>query len=380
MIRTFHALRNVEPGFTQPEHLQALQISIPGSLVREPERVVRMQNDIADKLAAIPGVRSLAFTSEMPMQGTYQNWDAVCSEGKTLAGGDIPSLRIFKSISPGLFQTVGTRMVAGRDYTWTDLYGRRLVVIVSENLARELWGTPSAAVGKRVGTCLPGAPLREVIGVVQDVRDNGFQQPAPALVYWPSFGENKYRSGGFDLVRRVTFAIRTDRAGSEGLLNQINQAVWSVNASLPLASVRTMEDICNQSLAQTSFALVMLGIASSMALLLGIIGTYGVISYTVSQRRREIGIRLALGAQPGELKRMFVRYAVVLAGIGVAVGLGAAAGLMRLMKALLFGISPLDPLTYTTVPLVLVAAAVLASYLPARRAAKVDPVEALKAE
>jgi hypothetical protein len=271
-------------------------------------------------------------------------------------------------------------MVAGRDYTWTDLYGRRIVVIVSENFARELWGTPSAAVGKRLGTCLPGAPLREVIGVVQDVHDNGFQQPAPALVYWPSFGENKYRSGGFDVVRRVTFVIRTDRAGSEGLLNQIHQAVWSVNASLPLASVRTMQDICDQSLAQTSFALVMLGIASAMALLLGIIGIYGVISYTVSQRRREIGIRLALGAHPGELKGMFVRHAVVLAGIGAAVGLGAAAGLMRLMKALLFGISPLDPLTYTAVPLVLLASAALASYLPARRAAKVNPVEALKTE
>jgi len=141
-----------------------------------------------------------------------------------------------------------------------------------------------------------------------------------------------------------------------------------------------MQDVYDQSLARTSFTLVMLGIAGAMALVLGIIGIYGVMSYAVSQRRREIGIRLALGAQQSELRRMFVVSGLTLAGIGVAIGLGAAVGLMRLMKSLLFGISPLDPLTYAAVPLVLMAAAVLASYLPARRAAAVDPVEALRAD
>ena len=252
--------------------------------------------------------------------------------------------------------------------------------MISENLARELWGTSSAALGKRMGTCLPGAPLREVIGVVQDVRDNGVHEPSPAIVYWPSFGENIYVPGEVDAARTVTFAIRSERAGSQSFLSQLNQAVWSVNGSLPLASVRTMQDVYDQSLARTSFTLVMLGIGGTMALVLGIIGIYGVISYAVSQRRREIGIRLALGAQQGELRRMFVRYGLALAGMGVAIGLGAAVGLMRLMKSLLFGISPLDPLTYAAVPVVLVAAAVLASYLPARRAAAVDPAETLRAE
>jgi len=144
--------------------------------------------------------------------------------------------------------------------------------------------------------------------------------------------------------------------------------------------VRTMQEVYDRSLARTSFTLVMLGIAGAMALSLGIVGIYGVISYTVSQRRREIGIRLALGAPQGELKRMFVRHALALAAIGVAIGLGTAAALMRLMKSLLFGISPLDPLTYAAVPVVLAAAAALASYLPARRAAAVDPVEALRVE
>jgi len=149
---------------------------------------------------------------------------------------------------------------------------------------------------------------------------------------------------------------------------------------LPLAAVGTMQQLYVQSMARTSFTLVMLAIAGSMALALGIIGIYGVISYTVSQRTREIGIRLALGAQRGELRWIFVRSALILTGIGVAIGMGAAAGMMQLMKSLLFGISPLDPFTYAAVPFVLAGAAVLASYLPARRAAAVNPVEALRAE
>jgi predicted permease len=380
MVRTFQTLRSVEPGFLHAEHIQIMRTSIPASLVPEPERVIRMQNDILDKLAAIPGVSSVAFASEMPMEGIPFNWDAVCFEGKTFATSEIPPLRVFKSISPGLFHTVGTRLVAGRDYTWTDLYDRRPVAMISENLAGELWGTSSAALGKRISTCLPGSTWREVIGVVQDVRDNGVQEPAPTTVYWPAFGENLYRPGQVITARSVTFAIRTQRAGSDGFQRQLNQAVWSVNASLPLASVRTMQEVYDRSLARTSFTLVMLGIAGAMALVLGVIGIYGVISYIVSQRRREIGIRLALGAQQGELKRMLLRYGLALAGMGVVIGLAAAAGLMQMMTSLLFGISPLDPLTYAAVPVVLVIAAVLASYLPARRAAAVDPVEALRTE
>jgi ABC-type antimicrobial peptide transport system permease subunit len=153
-----------------------------------------------------------------------------------------------------------------------------------------------------------------------------------------------------------------------------------VNANLPLASVQTMQDLYSKSQARTSFTLVMLAIAGSMALALGVIGIYGVISYAVSQRTREIGVRLALGAQKNDLKWMFVRSALLLTGCGIALGLGTAAALMHLMKSLLFGISPLDPFTYITVPLILAISAALASYLPARRAASVDPVEALRAE
>ena len=206
-------------------------------------------------------------------------------------------------------------------------------------------------------------------------------QDAPPIVYWPAMLNDPYTAQPtVDAPRAVTYVIHSSRAGNEGFLSEMQQAVWSVNSSLPLASVQTMQNIYSRSLARTSFTLAMLAIAGSMALALGIIGIYGVISYAVSQRTREIGIRLALGARKSELKWMFVRSALLLTMAGLAIGLGAAAALMQLMKSLLFGISPLDPFTYIAVPLILAIAAALASYLPARRAASVDPVEALRAE
>jgi predicted permease len=380
MIRTFQALRTVDPGFTHPGQLQTLRISIPDSLIPDPKRVVRTQNDVLDKLATIPGVTSVGFASEVPMEGIDPNWDEILVEGRSYPDNEIPPLRMYQYVSPGFFQAAGTRIIVGRDLTWTEVHGLRPVVLLSENLARELWGSPSAAIGKHIRES-PGMPWSEVIGVVQDVIENGVHEKAPEIVYWPPIGLGFFGPGPMvSAIRSVTFVVRSDRTGAEGFLSQIRQAIWSVNASLPVASMRTMRDIYDQSLARTSFTLVMLGIAGAMALVLGVVGIYGVISYAVSQRRREIGIRLALGAQPGELKKMFVRHGLKLVGIGLALGLGASLVLMRLMKSLLFGISPLDPLTYATVPIVLAAAAMLASYLPARRAAAVDPVETLKAE
>ena len=378
MIRTFQALRTVSPGFTHAESLQTMRIAIPDLLITEPERVTRIQNAIVEKLAAIPGVTAVSFASEMPMEGAEPDWDGIYAKDRTYPDREIPPLRFFKSVSPGFFHTAGTRLIAGRELTWTDVYGLRPSAMVSENLARELWGSPSAAIGKQISQF--GPPWSEVIAVIEDVHETGVQEKPPAIVYWPTMRKSPFGARSLGVERAVTFAIRSDRAGTESFLNQVRQAVWSVNASLPVAAVRTMQEIYDQSLARTSFTLVMLGIAGGMALLLGIIGIYGVIAYAVSQRRREIGIRVALGAQQGELKRMFVQYALGLAGIGVAIGLMGAVGLTQLMKSLLYGITPLDPLTYIAVPMVLLAAAGLASYLPARRAAVVDPAETLRAE
>lgn len=378
MIRTFNAMRNVDPGFSDPASLQVMRISIPETLLRDPHMVLRTQNNIQDKLAAIPGVSSAGFAASVPMSGAEPNWNNIFIEGKNYKG-EIAPLRLFNYVSPGYFHTAGTRFVAGRDFTWAEVYGLRPVGILSEGLARELWGSPQAAIGKHF-TEWESMPWHEVIGVVQDVRENGVDQVSPATVYWPSMMHDIYAPGSFDARRNVYFALRTRRAGTQALINELQQAVWSVNASLPVAEVSTMQDIYGESMERPSFTLVMLAIAGTMALALGILGIYGVISYAVSQRTREIGIRMALGAKKSELAWMFVRSALVLTGVGTVVGLGTAAALMRLMRTLLFGISPLDPVTFTAVPVVLIAAAALASYLPARRSAAVDPVEALRAE
>ncbi|MGA2809014.1 MAG: ABC transporter permease [Terracidiphilus sp.] len=379
MIRTFSALRTVEPGFADATHLQTMRITIPRDLIADPRTVTRMQNNMADRLAAIPGVRSVGFAAAVPMDGNDPNWDQILVEDKNYQGGE-PPLLLYNYISPGVFKAMGTRLLAGRDLAWDDIYALRPMVIVSEKFAREAWGSPSAAIGKRIRQ-FTKTPWQQVIGVVEDVRFHGVDQDAPPVIYWPAMLNDPYtQQPAIDALHSVTFAIRTERAGNESFLTEMQQAVWSVNSNLPLASVQTMQEIYSQSMARTSFTLVMLAIAGSMALALGIIGIYGVISYAVSQRTREIGIRLALGAQKSELKWMFVRSALLLTAAGVVIGLGTAAALMQLMKSLLFAISPLDPVTYITVPLVLAIFAALASYLPARRAAAVDPVEALRAE
>jgi predicted permease len=379
MIRTFTALRNVDPGFQDAAHVQTMNIYIPEQVALDPHTVARMQRNIADNLAAIPGVASVGFAAALPMDGNDPMNDLIMVEGKDYPGGDGP-VQLFNYVSPEYFQTLGTHLVAGRDFTWDDLEGVRPMVMVSESFARESWGSAQAAVGKRVKK-YPRSPWQEVIGVVEDVHVHGVDEKAPAIIYWPAMFYDRFAPLPLmNGLRFASYAIRTSRAGTTGLLNQMQQAVWSVNGDLPLAQVGTMQELYTQSMARTSFTLVMLAIAGSMALALSIIGIYGVISYSVSQRTREIGIRMALGAQRDGLRWMFVRSALVLTAVGVVIGVGAAAGLMRLMKSLLFGVSPLDPVSFLAVPLVLAAAAALASYLPARRAAAVDPVEALRAE
>lgn len=379
MIRSFVALRQVEPGFTEPSYIQTMRLSVPPQMIDDPVTVMRTYHDIADRIRTIPGVTSVGFATAFPMEGFDTDWDLLQAEGKTYAGGD-PPLRLYEFISPNFLKAMGIPLVAGREFNWDDIYGLRQKVLVSENYAREAWGSPGNAVGKRVRQ-FSRLPWCEVIGVVRDVHEHGADQPAPVLIYWPALLNNPYSPQHEATVKRsVRFAIRSHRAGTQGLVNQIQEAVWAVNQNLPLASVETMQTMYRQSLARTSFTLVMLAIAGSMAFLLGLIGIYGVISYAVSQRTREIGIRLALGASRSEVQWRFVRAALGLTAVGIVLGLGVAAGVTQLMRSLLFGVSPADALTYLGIPVLLIAAATLAGYVPARRAAYVDPVVALRAE
>jgi predicted permease len=375
MIRTFQTLRNVDPGFTRPDQVQMVRVSIPPTLIADPVRVARTYNEILEKISALPGVTAAAFTNSAPLEGFNSN-DPVVAEDKVYEPGKIPPLRRFKFISPGYFRATGTPFITGRDISWSDVFDDRPVAVISENLAREMWGEPAAALGKRIKIA-PVDLWREVVGVVGDVRDNGVHEPAPTIVYWPTMMAKFWGQERF-VSRSLTFVMRSDRTGTEAFLNQIRQAVWSVNGSLPLALVRTLQEVYDRSMARTTFALVMLAIAGAMALLLGIVGIYGVIAYSVSQRTREIGIRMALGVEQRDVRRMFLRHGLVLSAIGVAAGIGVAAALTRLMTSMLYQVSPLDVPTYTAVSLVLLCAALTASYLPARRAASLNPIEALR--
>ena len=376
MIRTFQRLKQVQPGFTRPAELQTLRISIPRSLVSDAVQVVRTEQAIADRIAALPGVTSVGFASTIPLTSGWQ--DPIFTEDRISSPSQIPPVRHFKFVSPGVLQTAGNSLVAGRDFTWTDVYDKRNVAMISDNLARELWHEPAAALGKRVQE-RPGAPWREIVGVVSDEYDDGLNQPAPAIVFWPVMMSNFNDETPF-VQSSVGYLIRSSRTGSSGFITEVGQAVWSINPNLPLANVRSLQEVYDRSLERTSFALVLLAIAGAMALLLGVAGVYGVISYSVSRRTREIGIRIALGARHAEVTRMFLGHALRLAVIGVASGLVAAVALMQMLSSLLFKVRPFDPFTYAAVSLGLAAAALLASYVPALRATSVDPVEALRAE
>ncbi len=377
MIRTFQAMQHVEPGFTQAEDVLTMRVTIPEAMVADDEQAVRTHERIAGRIAQLPGITSVGLSSAITMDGHDSN-DPIFVEDRPLPPGRIPPIRRFKFVSQGYSETMGNRLLAGRTLTWEDAFSLRPVAVVSENFAREYFDAPSTAIGRRIRQT-PTSPWREIVGVVGDERDDGLGRPAPAIVYWPVLMKDFWQSG-LTTRRSLGYAIRSRRMGSPTLMKEIQQAVWSVNPNLPIAEVRSLVELRAASMAQTSFTLVMLGIAAAVALLLGIVGIYGVIAFIASQRTREIGIRVALGAQSSDVSRLFVRYGLVMTGAGVALGIVGAAGLTRLMSTLLFGVSALDPVTYVVVALGLGGVALLASYLPARRAARVDPVVALRGD
>jgi putative ABC transport system permease protein len=363
MIRTFVAIRQVQPGYVRPAEVQTFHIRVPPALIRDPQEVARTYEQIADQLAHVPGVATVGLARSVPMGG-FSGAAPISVEDRPMSG--TPPTRRVKPIGPGYFETMGNPVVAGRAITWTDIHQTAAVAVISENLAREYWGEPSTALGRRLtGTGSDG--WSEIVGVVGNERLDGLNQPAPTIVYWPMANN-----------RDMAYVVRSSRVGGPGFLRELQQAVWSVNSNLPLATVRTLDEIQADSMAQTSFAMVMLAIAASVALLLGVVGIYGVIRYIAAQRTCEIGIRMALGAQTGDIRRLFLRHGLVLTLGGITVGVGAAMFLTRMMSALLFGVTPADPLTYVAASAGVAAVALLATYLPARRASGIDPIVALR--
>ncbi len=371
MIRTFVAMRHVEPGFIEPGDVQTFRIAIPSGVIGDPAQAARTFQQVAENLAHVRGVTSVGLSSSITMDGE-DNGNPVAIEEFPVPLGKLPPLWRFKSFGPGYFETMGNRLVAGRSITWTEIHQGQPVIVVSEVLARKYWKRPSDALGKRVRG---GAndPWRQIVGVVGNEHDDGLNHPPTAIVYWPLLNESYQRD-------TMAYVVRSTRAGTAAFVRELQHVVWSVNPSLPLAAVQTLDEIEARSMAQTSFAMVMLAISASVALLLGIVGIYGVIAYVAAQRSREIGIRIALGAQLRDVRTLFLRHGLWLTATGIGLGVGAALMLTRAMSTLLFGVGETDPITYLTVSVALAAISLLATYLPARRAARVDPIVALRAE
>jgi putative ABC transport system permease protein len=371
MARTFVAMRQVAPGFTHPEAVQTFRVAIPKRLIADQEQVARAHQSIAERVAQVPGVEAIGLASSITMDGE-DNANPLFVEDAPTAEGTLPPLRRYKSVAPGYFETMGNRMVAGRAITWAEIYERRPVVVVSRTIANEHWDEPSRALGKRVRGG-PKDEWHEIVGVVGDERDDGLNHPATAIVYWPMLST----SYG---ARTMAYAVRSGRVGAPGFMHEVQQAVWSVNPNLPLAAVQTLDEIQARSMAQASFAMAMLAIAAAVALLLGAVGLYAVVAYMATQRTREIAIRMALGAQIRDVRAMFLRQGLRLMATGIALGVVVALVLTRVMSAMLFGIGPMDPITYASVSATLASVGLMATYLPARRASRVDPVVALHAD
>jgi predicted permease len=370
MVRTFLAMRQVHPGFVRPQQVQTFRIEVPRAVAADPVPMARIHDEIAQRLEQVPGVVSVGLSSSITMDGE-DNTNPLIVEHVAVPEGEMPPLRRFKSVAPGFFETMGNPLAAGRPITWTDIFESRRVVVISEALAREYWASAAAAIGKRVRGFRPD--WYEIVGVSGNERDDGVNQPPTAIAYWPMVND-------IYMPTTIAYAVRSSRVGSRGFLGELQQAVWSVNPNLPLANVLTLEEIQADSMAQTSFAMVMLAIAAGVALLLGLVGIYGVISYIATQRTREIGIRMALGAQTRDVRRLFLRHGLLLTCAGIALGMGAAVAVTRVMAALLFGVGPIDAVTYAAVSAGLAAVALLATWLPARRASRIDPIVALRAD
>jgi predicted permease len=382
LLKSFYSLRNVDPGFQNPETVQVLRLYIPPSEIPGSAEVASTYEAIVRRVQEVPGVASVAYATQLPMDRTG-NVNPFFVRGQVEDPSRGAVTRRHKWIGEGYLETLQIPLLAGRSFTWDDIHGRAPLAMLSETLAREVFGSPEAALGQFIAA-RPDPPVwKEVIGVVKDVREYGMEQDPPDLVYWPQVTLGFWEGNAPDDVqtwRSAGLAVRSERVGTPGFRSALEEAIWEINPNLPILRAHTLPELMADSMAGLSFTMVLLGIAGGVALFLGLVGVYGVISYTVSQRTREMGMRMALGADGRQVLAMVVRQGAALAATGVILGVGLAFGLTRLMRAVLFGVDPVDPGTFGTVAVSLLAVALVASYLPARRAARVDPVVALRAE
>ena len=370
LINSFFHLRNLDPGF-RADHLLTMKVDLPEVKYPNGERRAVFFDDVLRRIGALPGAESVAVAGNLPF--TYDGDSAsIAVEGIPDPPPDQWPDVIYRAVGPGYFGTMGIPLVRGRDFTDQDRGDSKKVVVVSEKTAQHYWPGEDP-VGKRLktGATNSDAPWREVIGVVKDVRQNSFIAPPKMQMYF------NYRQLK-DLAANALI-VRT-KVEPMSLAASVRNAIWAVDKDQPVADVDTMDHIVAEAIARQRFSMLLLGIFAALALLLASVGIYGVMSYSVAQRTHEIGIRIALGAARGDVLKMMVKQALKLVGAGLAIGVVVAFALTRVMASLFFGVSATDPITFAMISLVLLVVAIFASYLPALRATKVDPIIALRAQ
>jgi len=374
MARSFLALRSVDPGFDSTNRL-VFRIALPEAEWPEAEAVRQFQRQLQERMAAIPGVESAALISAVPLED-QKTAGPMESEERPIPESELGPLVDRRYVSPRAFQSMGIDLVAGRDLTWDDAGDRVRSVVISETAARTYWPGESSVVGRRIRDQGSESGYWEVVGVARDIRfETLTEDPAP-LAYFPmTTGEPDSPIP----VRSLAVVLHTS-SDPLGLIPAAREALRELGPRLPMVEPRTLASVERDAMAATSFTLVLLGIASGIALILGAVGIYGVIAYVVSRRSQEIGVRMALGAPAERVLKDVVAQGMALTGTGIALGLLGAWGVSRVLSSLLFGVSATDPLTYVGTALALALVALLASWLPARRAARIDPVEALRWE
>ena len=376
MARSFWELKNVHPGF-EADNLLTLRLSLSASAYPKPDDAASFYQQLMSELGGLPGVASVGAVSNLPLTDGQSN-NGVVLEDFPLKPDEIPPIVRTNYATPGYFETLGITLLEGRTFEARDHEQGTGTAIVSANFAKTYWPNQSA-LGRRVTPGLPSADTRwyTIVGVVGDVRDDGRAQEPPTMIYFPVVGLGG--ENGYSTVRTMSVALRT-RTEPMSLAAQARDTVWAIDPDLPLISVRSGEALLAASTASTSYTMILLSISAAVALLLGAIGIYGVISYIVSQRTREIGVRMALGAVRRDVNLMVVRQGLRLAGVGVALGIVVALLATRLMTTLLFGVSSHDPLTFVATAVLLLLVAVVASFIPAWRASSLNPVQALHYE
>ncbi|HKU72377.1 MAG TPA: ABC transporter permease [Pyrinomonadaceae bacterium] len=370
LINSFLRLRNVDPGFN-PDNLLTMKIVLPDSKYERMAQRSAFYSELTQRLQSIPGVKSAAVTTNLPLylQG---NSISISIEGRPEPPPGQEPIMVTRMISPGYFDTMSIPLLKGRQLTDQDTDTSPDVVVISETMARRLWPGEDA-IGKRIaiGRIRSQEDWIQVIGVVKDVRQFELNADPKPQMYLT------YRQFGFFDAQDLVVKTDVDPASLAGT---IRNAVWEIDKDQPVSNIRTMDTILADSIARQRFSMLLLAIFASVALVLAAVGIYGVMSYSVAQRTHEIGIRMALGAQTSAVLKLAVGYGVKLVAAGIAIGLIAAFALTRVMSTLLFGVTATDPTTFALISLLLVAVAAIASYIPARRATRVNPIIALRYE